>query len=60
MQENINLQPFNGAEDKINETNIQFIPARMEVTTSVRAPVKAYFDQYTEGVDGGKQYNIFV
>lgn len=54
MPESVTFQAFNGAEDKINETKVQFIPAKMELASSGRAPVQTYFDQYTEEVDGGK------
>lgn len=59
MQENVIFQAFNGAEDKINLTKVQFIPAKMEMTSSGKAPVHTYFDQYTEEVDGGK-YSQFI
>lgn len=54
MQESVTFQALNGAEDKINETKVQFIPAKMDLPTSGRAPVYKYFDQYTEELDGGK------
>lgn len=64
MPESVTFQAFNGAEDKINETKVQFIPAKMELTSSGIAPVHVYFDQYTSEVDGGKHslllFNIFV
>ncbi|KAJ6633704.1 hypothetical protein Bhyg_15530 [Pseudolycoriella hygida] len=52
MQDNVTFQAFNGAEDKINGTKIQFIPAKIEIPTSAKAAVHTYFDQYTEELDG--------
>lgn len=56
MQESVTFQALNGAEDKINEIKVQFIPAKIEVLSSGKAPVHTYFDQYTEEVDGGKYF----
>lgn len=58
MQENITFQAVNGAEEKINETKVQFIPAKMELPTSGKAPIHEYFDQYTEELDGGKTFEL--
>lgn len=54
MQESVTFQALSVAEDKINETKVQFIPAKMELPTSGKAPIHTYFDQYTEELDGGK------
>lgn len=59
MQEIVTFQALSGAEDKINETKVQFIPAKMELISSGKAPIHTYFDQYTEEVDGGKIFSVF-
>ncbi|KAG4076197.1 hypothetical protein HA402_014746 [Bradysia odoriphaga] len=52
MQDVVQFQALNDAEDKVNDTNVQFIPAKMELQSSGIAPVQKYFDQYTDEVDG--------
>lgn len=50
----VTFQALNDAEDKVNDTKVQFIPAKIELQSSGKAPVLKYFDQYTDEVDGGK------
>ncbi len=56
MQQSVTFQAINGASDKINDTKIQFIPAKIELSSSGKAPVDTHFDNYTEELDGGKVY----